>query len=325
MSQSKSVLLQLAEATGRVFGVDPERFEPAFVEEQIPWFGRLFGPGRYFDTVVHGFEHVPTVPSLVVSNHSGGSTVIDGFGFVTQWYLHFGSRRPIHGLLHELPFASRRVGRYLERCGMLRASPEAAGIVLGALHRDLMVMPGGDQDVWRPASARYEVRWGGRVGYARTAVEHQVPIVPVAHVGAHHTLHVLTDGHELARRLKFVRALTRAEVLPVYLSLPWGISFLPLPHLPPPTLLEYRIAEPIEPPVSHSDAAVHALDVEVRRRIQAELDVMREADVEQRRLELRRAVRRLREGAESVRDLVDGLLARAEADHVLRPRGQAAK
>lgn len=300
---SKSIVVRLAERLGRVHGLDPLAFDPEFVAGQLRGFSTMFGPGRWFETRVHDLHRVPDRPSMIVSNHSGGTTVIDGFGFVTSWYAHFGLARPIHGLLHEVPFASHRVGSYLERCGMLRAHRDTAARVIGELGRDLVVMPGGDQEVWRPASQRYVVNFAGRTGYARSAIELKVPIVPLAHVGAHHTLYVLTDGRALAHRLRFVHALTRAEILPIHLSIPWGLAFLPLPHLPPPTLLEYRVGEPIEPPSASNDASVRALDVEVRRRVQAGLDAMRESDRDRRPRSVGRSVLRWVDGARSLRDL----------------------
>jgi 1-acyl-sn-glycerol-3-phosphate acyltransferase len=138
-----------------------------------------------------------------------------------------------------------------------------------------MVMPGGDLDTWRPYRDRYRVCFGGRTGYARIALMSGVPIVPVAHAGAHETLMVLYDGRWFAERLGLKR-ITRANIWPVHLSLPWGLAFGPWPHIPIPAVLRYRVGAPIAlsdvPMDDPSPAAIAELDSRVRRAIQDQLD-----------------------------------------------------
>lgn len=318
VKRGSSLVIELAERAGACFGLDPSTYDAAYVAAQLPAFSLLFGPDRYFDTVVHGLDTVPEDPCLLVSNHSGGTTVLDGFGLAAAWYHRFGVGRPLRGLIHEVPFAVPAIGRYLERCGMLRARPEAARRVLREVGHDVLVMPGGDRDVWRPARDRYRVRFGGRIGYARTAIEAQAPVVPVAHVGAHHTLHVLTDGRRLARSLGLYRVV-RAEVLPVSLALPWGLSVLPLPHLPPPTRFEYRLGAPVRPPEVLSVESVKDLDADVRRSIARALDEMRREDRDTGRRRLLANVRRL-ERARDVRALAEHLRKQAALPGAQRPR-----
>jgi 1-acyl-sn-glycerol-3-phosphate acyltransferase len=290
-ARTGSIFANRADAVGG-WGRDPSAFEPAFVQRQHARISRMFGPGRYFGVDAQGWENVPDGASLLVSNHSGGTTVLDAWGLVWSWYDRWGFDRPLHGLAHEAVFATQTTGRFFARGGVLRASPESAAAVLGELKRPLLVMPGGDRDVWRPASERYHVRFAGRRGYARTAVEQNVPVVPVAHVGAHHTLLVLTDGRAIARRLG-IKRIARAEIFPVHLSFPWGLAIGPWPHLPPPTTLHYRIGAPLYPSRDLPfDEAVADLDLRTQAAIQALLDGMRgEAPV---REGLTRAVRGVR-------------------------------
>src|SRR5690606_16269667 len=112
--------------------------------------------------------------------------------------------------------------------------------------QDLLVMPGGDLDTWRPFTKRYQVCFAGRTGYARLALRAGVPIAPVVNAGAHHTLIVLTDGRKLAEKLRLPE-LARASIWPVHLSMPWGLALGPWPHLPPPVKLRYRFAPAIRP------------------------------------------------------------------------------
>jgi len=258
---------------------DPTTFDPAAVKQVLRLASRFFGPGRYFELDARGMEHVPSRPVMVVSNHSGGTSIPDVWGFGFAWYQHFGLERPIHPLAHEMVLSTKTTARFFGRIGVLRAGRGVAGDVLTRWGRDLLVMPGGDVDTWRPYRDRYKVQFGGRTGYARTAIQAGVPIVPVANAGAHETLFVLTDGRELARRLK-LRELTRANVFPISLAFPWGLTIGPWPHLPIPTKMRYRFGAPIQPPPlppgeAPTEEMVLAMDAAVRAAVQALLDDLR--------------------------------------------------
>jgi 1-acyl-sn-glycerol-3-phosphate acyltransferase len=259
---------------------DPGAFEAEAAASTIRFARHIFGPGRYFGIDVRGLEHVPPAPAMIVSNHSGGTTIPDVWGFGFLWYTHFGFDRVLHPLAHEIILSTKATARFFSRRGVLRASRGVAHDILTRWQRDVMVMPGGDVDTWRPYKERYQVRFGGRTGYARTAIQAQAPIVPVANAGAHETLLVLTDGEKLARALHLPQ-LTRANVFPISLALPWGLTIGPWPHLPVPAQLRYRIGEAIRPPVLEpgepaSDQQVAALDEQVRAAVQGLLDQLRD-------------------------------------------------
>ncbi len=265
------------------WGTDPGEYDPDEVKRTLPLVKKLFGPGRYFGVDVQGWQHVPESPVMVVSNHSGGTTIPDVWGFLGAWYQNFGVHRPIHPMAHEFVLATRLTGEYFARRGVLRGSRQLARSVLTTWRRDLMVMPGGDVDTWRPYSERYRVRFGGRTGYARTALEARVPIVPLAHAGAHETLIVLTDGRRLARALHLPE-IARASIWPVHLSLPWGLAIGPWPHIPTPALFRYRLGPAIWPPASlgppgsaevPSEAMVREHDARVRASVQGMLDELK--------------------------------------------------
>jgi len=269
---------------GHKWGTDPGEYEPALVAKTIARAARLFGDGKYFGLEVEGFDNIPPAPVMVVSNHSGGTTIPDVWGFAVVWYNHFGVNRPIHPLAHEIILSTKVTGKFFGRHGVLRASRTIGKEVLTKWKRDLMVMPGGDRDTWRPYSKRYQVCFAGRTGYARLALQTGVPIVPVANAGAHETLIVLTDGKRMARRLGLQR-LARANIFPVHLSFPWGLTIGPWPHLPTPVTLRYKIGEPIYPTADldlgtdPSQAQIKALDDKVRASVQTLLNrLKREAE-----------------------------------------------
>ncbi len=267
--QVKSRLVHLFQGREQLpWGSSPEAFDAALTEQTLHRVDRLFGDGCYFGLDVQGWENVPSAPVLLISNHSGGTTVPDAWGLLISWYRHFGTRRAVHILVHEIILATRRTGEYFSRRGALIADPEVALSTLRDHRRDLLIMPGGDFDTWRPYRDRYKVCFGGRKGYARLALEAGVPIVPIAHAGAHETLYVIARGARLASAVGLPK-IARARVWPVHLSLPWGLAVGPLPHIPIPAKLRYRIGPAICPA---ADDTVEGLDARVRAAVQDLLD-----------------------------------------------------
>jgi 1-acyl-sn-glycerol-3-phosphate acyltransferase len=262
------------------WGTDPGEYRPEDVKRTLPFVKKLFGPGRYFSVEVQGWQHVPDSPVMIVSNHSGGTSIPDVWGFMAAWYQNFGVDRPLHPMAHEVILSTRVTGEYFARRGVLRGSRPLARAVLSDWRRDLMVMPGGDVDTWRPYSERYQVRFGGRTGYARLALQARVPIVPLAHSGAHETLIVLSDGRRLARALRLPE-IARASIWPVHLSLPWGLAVGPWPHIPTPSRFRYCLGPALHPPAAlgpgeePSEALVLEYDRMVRAAVQGMLDALK--------------------------------------------------
>ncbi|MEL6346422.1 MAG: 1-acyl-sn-glycerol-3-phosphate acyltransferase [Myxococcota bacterium] len=263
------------------WGAGPEQFDPTFTRRLHGQMGRLFGDGRYFELETRGWDNLPARNVLLVSNHSGGTTLLDAFGLWYAWHRHHDFGRPAHGLGHEMIFASDRTGSVCSKLGGVRACRELGAQVLTQWGRDLIVMPGGDMDVWRPWKDRYKVRFAGRRGYARLAMRTGVPIVPIAHAGMQSSMMVLTDGSRFARAVGIPR-IARASIFPVSLSLPWGLQIGPWPHLPPPTRLRYRIGKPLHPPKICGPGEtppahlVEEFDRQVQASIQEMLDELRE-------------------------------------------------
>jgi 1-acyl-sn-glycerol-3-phosphate acyltransferase len=268
---------------GPQHGVDPGEFDASAVVDTVSKLGSLFAEGDsrgYFRCSYDGFENIPDEPVMVVMNHSGGTTIPDVWGFLAHWYRRFGSDRPIHAMGHDMVFSLDKVGGFFAKRGVLRASRTSCLRALMGYKRDVLVLPGGDREVWRPYSKRFDCDFSGRTGYVRMAMEAGARIVPVAHAGAHETLMVLSDGHEFARKIGLHR-IARAEIFPVHLSLPWGLAVGPWPHIPLPAALRYRVAEPIETrwdgfgferTESSERAWVNEVDSRVRASIQRGLD-----------------------------------------------------
>jgi 1-acyl-sn-glycerol-3-phosphate acyltransferase len=259
-------------------GNNLERFDPDFIAEVVKKLSTLYGPGKYFDLSMQGLSGLPPPPVILVSNHSGGTTIPDVWGFGVVWYRHFGVQRPLHILCHELLHAVPPFSRFFERIGAVRASLKTARESL-RLGRDVLIYPGGDLDTWRPYAKRYQVEFGRRTGYARLAIETGVPVVPIAHAGAHETLRVLTSGRSFARAVGLHR-IARAEIWPIHLSLPWGLALGPWPHIPWPARFRYLVGAPMTAPAGANEKEFGA---EVEGAVQRQLDALQEEDLAWRR------------------------------------------
>ncbi|MDP3274127.1 MAG: 1-acyl-sn-glycerol-3-phosphate acyltransferase [Deltaproteobacteria bacterium] len=259
---------------GPQHGLDPREFERDAVEETLRKVRPMFtGEKSYFPCEYNGLENIPDEPTMLVMNHSGGTTIPDVWGVMIGWYQRFGTARPLHVMAHDMIFSLNAPGQFFARRGVLRATRDTCRKVLCDYKRDVLVLPGGDRETWRPYSKRFECDFSGRTGYAHMALEYGVPVVPVAHAGAHETLMVLSDGNRFARAVG-LHKLARAEIFPVHLSLPFGLAIGPWPHIPLPATLRYRVGEALDPRASLSLREPDALDVVVRASIQRDLDTL---------------------------------------------------
>jgi 1-acyl-sn-glycerol-3-phosphate acyltransferase len=229
----------------------------------------------YFRVRVHGFERVPAGPFLGVGNHSGAGLIPD----TLAWLAHYHSAQldddrlaPLLTLAHDQMFSSfpDRLQRWVARFGAIPAGRERA---LEALREGyaVQVYPGGDHDACRPFSQRNRVVFAGRRGYVELARAAKVPIVPIAAVGGHETLIILSEGRRLARWLGVDRSL-RLKSFPISLSVPWGLWAGPLPgYLPAPSRIELEVLEPITP-AQLAEASSVAIDARVRASLQRSVD-----------------------------------------------------
>jgi 1-acyl-sn-glycerol-3-phosphate acyltransferase len=107
----------------------------------------------------------------------------------------------------------------------------AAALQAGA---GVIDFPGGDYDACRPTWSRNTVDFCARTGYARTAIDTGVPIVPMVSIGAQENLLFLCRGTWLARALRLDKLL-HSKILPITFGFPFGLSIvvpvnMPLAH-----------------------------------------------------------------------------------------------
>jgi 1-acyl-sn-glycerol-3-phosphate acyltransferase len=221
-----------------------DAWDPAYIRTTLPALRAL--SKLYFRAEVRGLDNIPEKgPVLLVGNHSGGTLIADTFVFAQAFYDHFGPLRRFHQLAHDLVFRLPGARASLSKYGTVPASPENMG---RALERDaaLLVYPGGDHETYRPSWESDKIDFAGRTGFARLAIEHNIPIAPVVAIGGQETALFLGQGRDLARRLRLDR-LFRLKVLPAQIAPPFGFTVLDLPaRVPLPSKIVVRALPTID-------------------------------------------------------------------------------
>ncbi|BBX01388.1 glycerol acyltransferase [Mycolicibacterium moriokaense] len=252
-------------------GVDkPEvaKWDPGFTRQIVNRVGPLIK--RYFRAEVRDLDRMPAAGgALVVSNHSGGMFTPDVLVFAPEFYKRFGFDRPVYTLGHDAIFVGP-VGDLLRRAGVIEANRDNAAQALrdGAL---VLVFPGGDYDAYRPTFTENVVDFNGRKGYVRTAIDAGVPIVPMVSIGAQETQLFLARGDSLARRIGLNRL--RADILPISVGFPFGVSVFFPPNVPLPSKVVTRVLDPIDIAAEFGDDPdIDMVDLHVRAVMQEALD-----------------------------------------------------
>ena len=233
----------------------------------------------YFRVEVEGWERVPDRTCLVIGVHSGGALTMDAWSLVNAWQKHFGGRRFLHGTAHDVLMASPGLGDYFRAVGVIAANRDSVGTAL-ARGEDVAVWPGGEVDAMRSWRKRDVAVLGGRTGFVKQAIRSGVPILPVATVGGHDTVFVLSEGKWLADALDKVTGLKktlRGANLPIIAGFPFPIAIEVLPaHVPLPAKIRTELLDPIDvdedPGRVDDEAYVRKIYDQVHAEIQAGMD-----------------------------------------------------
>lgn len=236
-------------------------FDPRFIERTEPLLEFLWS--RYFRVRLRGMENVPaTGPALLVANHSGGLPY-DGALLIYALHRLHPQHRHLRTLVANFAFQSRWMAPVISRIGGVRATMENA---LALLDRGNLVgvFPEGLRGVGKLYRERYRLSHFGRGGFVRLAQRAQVPIVPVAIVGAEEIHPVLGKLTRIAKPL----GLPYIPITPTFPLLG------PLGLLPVPTKWSIQIGEPIVVPAGDKANRVRSDTLELAETVRRRLDEM---------------------------------------------------
>jgi 1-acyl-sn-glycerol-3-phosphate acyltransferase len=86
---------------------------------------------------------------------------------------------------------------FLHKVGAVVGSRDNCGGLLDA-GEAVLVFPGGAREVAKRRDEAYKLIWKERIGFARMAIEHQVPIVPMAVLGIEDMFKIWADADDMA-------------------------------------------------------------------------------------------------------------------------------
>jgi 1-acyl-sn-glycerol-3-phosphate acyltransferase len=258
----RAALAAIVEAIRSGYGAHAERaqerpdsgYDPAFVERTAPLLEFLWS--RYFRVRLLGVEHIPDDgAALLVGNHSGGIPY-DGAMLLHGIHRDHPHHRHVRPLVANFAFRSGWMANVVARVGCVRASMETALPML-ARGELVAVFPEGLRGVGKLYRERYRLARFGRGGFVRLAREAQVPLLPVAIVGAEEIHPVIGKITRFAEPLGI-------PYIPITPTFPW---LGPLGLLPVPTKWTIQIGAPIAPPPLGDEGATPRVAETVRSTI----------------------------------------------------------
>jgi 1-acyl-sn-glycerol-3-phosphate acyltransferase len=228
--------------------------DPTFLEQAAPLLEFLWS--KYFRVRLLGLENVPNSgAALLVGNHSGGIPY-DGAMLLYGLYRNHPNKRRVRPLVANFAFRAGWMANVIARVGGVRASTETALPILAAGEL-VAVFPEGLKGVGKLYRERYRLARFGRGGFVRLARQAQVPLIPVAIVGAEEIHPVVGKITKLAEPLGL-------PYIPITPTFPW---LGPLGLLPVPTKWSIQIGQPIPPPPEGDEVATARVAEAVRTAI----------------------------------------------------------
>ena len=170
---------------------DEPPFDPSWVAE----LHHLLAPlKRLLSPVAIGVERIPRHGALLLAGNHTIYGVLDIPMLGLEIYESTG--RLIRGLGDDNHFAVPVWRDLLCRLGVVRGTRENCGRLFEA-GEAVLVFPGGGREVFKHKGEKYQLVWKERVGFARMAIQHGVPIVPFASVGVEDMFEIVLDADDV--------------------------------------------------------------------------------------------------------------------------------
>jgi len=199
------------------FGFDPDLNSAVLMPAALALYR------SWFRVQARGLQHIPDAgPALVVANHSG-VLPIDAIMLQAGVFAEHPASRNLRLLGADLVYRLPVLASLARRSGHTRADP-AEALQLLAAGELVGVFPEGFKGIGKPFSERYRLQRFGRGGFARTALQAGVPVIPCAIVGAEEIYPMIGNSEALARAL-------RLPYFPLTPLFPWlgPVGAVPLP------------------------------------------------------------------------------------------------
>jgi 1-acyl-sn-glycerol-3-phosphate acyltransferase len=166
-------------------------FEPYPLDE----LQRIAAPlRRLLSPVAIGMEHVPRDGAVLLT----GNHTVYGLLDIPMLALEIAEKtgRLVRGLGDHNHFALPIWRDVLHRLGAVRGTRENCARLFER-GEAVLVFPGGGREVMKHKGEKYQLIWKERVGFARLAIEHGVPIVPFASVGVEDMFEIVADAEDI--------------------------------------------------------------------------------------------------------------------------------
>lgn len=137
-----------------------------------------------------GIERIPDRGTLFVGNHTTLGVLDIPFMAGELWRRR---RIVLRGLGDHRHYGFPIWPELLERYGMVRGTRENVRRLMRA-GENILVYPGGADEVFKRREQKYQLLWKERLGFATMAIEFGYPVVPFAAVGAEDMLQVVADA-----------------------------------------------------------------------------------------------------------------------------------
>lgn len=265
-----SLLSELADLGLRSFNPGAlDNWDPALIARVLPRL--LEVRDRYFHGTVLGLDKLPEGPFLLVGAHGGGPMTVlaDSLVLYSSYYEATGISRPLYAIAHHIAFHLGPIGRAMAKFGAVDGTPATARAVLRS-GNGLLVFPGGEEDMARTYWERNRIDFRKHAGFAKLALEEDVPIYPIAEIGGHETEFVLSPGRKLARALRLPK-LVGLKTFPIALTIPWGVTVGYLPYIPLPARITMKIGDAMRFPASPLEKADRKFHQHVRHEVERQV------------------------------------------------------
>lgn len=220
----------------------------------------------YFTPKFLGLENVDnTRPHFFVGYHTLLS-VTDIF-YVTELFLQ--KDIMLRSLADTFHFRVPGWGQFWQRMGIVKASRENCSKLMEA-GENILVFPGGAREAFKRKNEQYKVNWQNRSGFARMAIEHNYPVIPLASIGWEDAIDILYDADDImntwvGRLLKYTgiaKYIRDGEELPpIVKGMGWTL-------LPRPERLYVSFGEPIDVSEFAGKAEDKAAQMAVREKVE---------------------------------------------------------